>query len=348
MEASSSTLTAFTMTVNDCASYPAIHDSLTNLTIIFDPSSYLPSRIRAYEDHLILGPSTSDVILYNYTETAGIKFARNIKLLYNEDIMLQEILYDSVSVNPKLSSDFFAGLPEAAINQTMFGMPPMPPKASEKYGAAEVFENTQNMFWAGGYLGTLPAIKAIKPVPGLDNLHHLTFEDTDVYRTIVAIFDDAVMVTDAPAHQSKLVIQYIKETFNRSVTHLLVTHHHHDHNYGAIDYVEQGAKLVVPEDFTNYWTNLPGVEFETANADQPFMYKDSKMQVRGVWHKINAHAADWMYFTFTEACPTAESPMGVVTADGWSPGFHPWNYGQHEVLDWLAIARADKVARDNM
>ena len=43
------------------------------------------------------------------------------------------------------------------------------------------------------------------------------------------------------------------------------------------------------------------------------------MQVRGVWHEIDAHSADWMYFTFTEACPNSDSSVGVVTADAWSP-----------------------------
>ena len=78
------------------------------------------------------------------------------------------------------------------------------------------------------------------------------------------------------------------------------------------------------------------------------MHKDSNMQVRGVWHEIDAHSADWMYFTFTEACPGIDSPMGVVTADAWSPGIYPWDYGQQPVIQWLAMARADQVARANM
>ena len=140
MAASTSSLTAMSVVVNDVALNPAIHDFSTNLTIIFDPDTYLPSRIRAYEDHLILGRSTNDIILYNYTKTNGVQFARNIKLLYNEDTMLQEILYDSITVNPTLSADFFAPLPESEVNKTLFGIPPIPPQVSEEYGAAEVFE----------------------------------------------------------------------------------------------------------------------------------------------------------------------------------------------------------------
>lgn len=72
------------------------------------------------------------------------------------------------------------------------------------------------------------------------------------------------------------------------------------------------------------------------------------MQVHGIWHLVDAHSADWMYFTFTEACPSNDSEIGVVTADAWSPNVDPFGYGQRPVLQWLAIARLDKVPKDHM
>ena len=78
------------------------------------------------------------------------------------------------------------------------------------------------MLWYGGYAGSLDNLTVIQPVPGLSKLHHLTFNDAPGYRTVVAEFDDAVMVVDAPAHQSKLTIQWVQETLKRNVTHLLV------------------------------------------------------------------------------------------------------------------------------
>ena len=79
------------------------------------------------------------------------------------------------------------------------------------------------MLWYGAYPGTLSKLQAINPISSLPNLYHLTFADDVSYTTTLAIFDDAIMVTDAPAHQSKLIIQYVQGTFNRSVTHLLVS-----------------------------------------------------------------------------------------------------------------------------
>ena len=72
------------------------------------------------------------------------------------------------------------------------------------------------------------------------------------------------------------------------------------------------------------------------------------MQVQGVWHAVDAHSADWMYFTFTCATPSSNSTMGVVTADAWSPGVDPFGYGQRPVEQWLAIARADGVPKQHM
>ena len=79
-----------------------------------------------------------------------------------------------------------------------------------------------NMLWYGGYAGTLNNLTVIQPVPGLPNLHHLTFNDAPAYRGLVAEFEDAVMVVDSPPHQSKLVIDWIEQNLGKNVTHLLV------------------------------------------------------------------------------------------------------------------------------
>ena len=227
LQATTGSLATSTVRINGGRLHPAVTDSALNFTVIFDEDTYLPSRIRAYERHDILGPSTNDVVLYNYTTVQGISLPQNIKVLYNEDLMLQEIYLDSFEVNPDLTAGLFQGLPPAIVNQTVSGAPSTPPLYSEFYNPAQIFEFSQNWFYAGPYSRTLSKLKVIKPIESLPNLYHLTFEDNTVYRTIVAVFDDAIMVADAPPQQSLLVIQWVRETFNRSPTHLLVTHHHH-------------------------------------------------------------------------------------------------------------------------
>ena len=119
------------------------------------------------------------------------------------------------------------------------------------------------MLWQGGWPGKLSNITVTNPVASLPHLYHIVFSDFPSYTTTVAVSDDAVLVTDAPPHQSQLVIKWIQDTFSRNATHLLMTHHHHDHNYGAADFAAIGAKFVIPEDFTYYWDAIPNVQFET-------------------------------------------------------------------------------------
>ena len=128
------------MDVNGVGPHPTLTDSTTNLTIIFDPKAFLPTRVRALEDHQVFGPSTSDLVLYNYTEVDGIKFPRNFKILYNLDVMLIETLVDVITVNPTFEADFFDGLPLDEVNSTVFKNAPTAPQESEIYTPAEVFE----------------------------------------------------------------------------------------------------------------------------------------------------------------------------------------------------------------
>ena len=135
-------LVASTVNINGAEPHPALVNSALNLTVVFDPDTFLPTRVRAHENHKIFGPSTNDILLYNYTEIEGIRFAQNVKLLYNEDLMLQEMLFDSIIINATFPSDFFTGLSYNMINQTIFGLPPTPPAFSDLYDSAEVFESS--------------------------------------------------------------------------------------------------------------------------------------------------------------------------------------------------------------
>lgn len=216
---------ASTLVVRDIP-YPAVTDTDLNITIAFRPDTFLPYIIRSYEYHDIFGKSSNDFVVYNYTEVAGVQFPRRIKIVYNEDSLLLDMLIDTVEVNPSFSPEFFQGLPSSQVNETAFKIPPVPAAPSVEYGEAEVFENSQNMLWSGGYTGKLENVNVTYPVPELPGLIHLVFIDSPGYTTTIANMEDAVMVTDAPPHQSKLVIQWVEENLKKKVTHLLLSHHH--------------------------------------------------------------------------------------------------------------------------
>ena len=137
-----SSLSISEVDINRAGPHPAVTDTSTNLTIIFDPHTFLPTRVRAYEDHQVFGQSTSDFVLYNYTEIEGIKFPRNFKLLYNEDKMLIEMLVNSITVNPVFEANFFTGLSPSEVNSTFLALPSTAPQQSLVYTPAEVFESS--------------------------------------------------------------------------------------------------------------------------------------------------------------------------------------------------------------
>ena len=56
--------------------------------------------------------------------------------------MLQEMLYDSIALNPTFPSDFCTGLLESAINESLFGLSPTAPQCCELYNSAEDFESS--------------------------------------------------------------------------------------------------------------------------------------------------------------------------------------------------------------
>lgn len=115
-------------------------DHVHNLTVIFEPTTNLPYLVRAYEDHFIFGPSTNDLVLYNYTVVEGLAFPRRIKIMYNEQHMLFDSIIGHVDVNPSFPVGYFDGLSEAEIGMTEFQTPPTQPQASTEYGDAEVTE----------------------------------------------------------------------------------------------------------------------------------------------------------------------------------------------------------------
>jgi hypothetical protein len=125
--------------------YPAITENSLNLTVIFDPSTHLPYLIRAYEDH-IFAKSSNDLVVYNYTSVGGINIPHRIKVMYDEQHMLLDTVYDSVEINPTFPSGYFEGIPTAEVASTELGLMPSPAMAETEYGDAEVFETALVMY----------------------------------------------------------------------------------------------------------------------------------------------------------------------------------------------------------
>ncbi|KIW71547.1 hypothetical protein PV04_03701 [Phialophora macrospora] len=321
-------------------SLPSVHDPDLDITIIFNAETSLPLFIRTIEDHALYGPSTRDLHVSNYTTVGGVLFPHRLTTLYNGWV-IEDFDVSAVTINPNFASTFFDGL---SANSSVLAN--AVPETDQDYTRAEVSEWAQNLIYSGFYTGSLGAINATQPIPALPNAHHIIFTDADLYKQWVLVFEDAIFVTDAPAHQSELLIRWVRTNFGRPVTHVLVTHHHHDHIYGISNFINQGAQLVVPEMTKDFWSTVPDARIITFNESSPFIHRDSKMQVRHVWHPDAPHAADLANVIITSSCPGPDDPIAVMEADVWNPGFPPLTLDMAEAKAWLDQIRRDGLSRN--
>ncbi|KAH6952529.1 hypothetical protein BKA56DRAFT_504985 [Ilyonectria sp. MPI-CAGE-AT-0026] len=291
-------------------SLPAVHDAVLNLTVIFDPETWLPYIIRSHESHGILGQSTQDLVVLEYTSVNGVQFPTRFKSIYNGLKVFADYAISEVLVNVPVDMAF----------ETHGGrQPEHVPTQSTSYNFAEIGEFYESHVWSGQYSGTLPNLTALNPYPELPGLWTLTFQDANLYRQLVYEFEDFVVVLDCPPHQSHLVIQWVKEQLKKPLKYVWPSHHHHDHALGVRDYVAAGAKVITLDFAHDYYSIVPRDMFVTYSTKRPFILRDNTMQVAFVHMKRSVHAADYAYAYASLACPTANSTTVIFDADDASP-----------------------------
>ncbi|KAH8820708.1 hypothetical protein F5884DRAFT_827055 [Xylogone sp. PMI_703] len=329
-------------------SLPAIHSSDLNLTVIFNETTSLPYIIRQNEYHAIFGQSTNDLFLTSYRpinipgSNHSVVLPHRFQTIYNSGAVLQDYMVESVDINPDFPEDFFAGLPISS--NSSFKATPMDIPG---YGDAEIGEFYESALWAGVFPATLADLNATHPIPTLPQIWHLSFSvpgdfsavGTTDYSQLVIELDDGVLVTDAPPHQSEIVIQWIHEKIKKPIKYIWPSHHHHDHSYGAAAFVHAGAIMVVPDVAREFWSNIPNITMVTFNEIHPFILRSSDVQVRILWRPEAPHAADWSYLIATHSCPGLQDEIVVFEADVWSPGTNGtrWDMGfARQWLDWIS------------
>ncbi|EXA31335.1 hypothetical protein FOVG_17385 [Fusarium oxysporum f. sp. pisi HDV247] len=300
---------------------PAVYDPVLEITIIFDASSHLPHIIRTEANHMIYGPSTNDLYLSQYKAIEGIKFPHTFQTVYNSttqklDATLEEFIVEEITINPKFPKNYFNGLSEG---EGFF--PKEAPKRTEGLSHAHILEFSSNMLWSGPGSGI-----SNNPV---DSIKHKTSFP------FVIEFEDHVIVGDAPPQWTKQVIEWIDKNIGKPIKYLWPTHHHRDHSGGAAEYVEIGAKLIVPEIAASYWSSIPGAELITFNETHPYIHSDSKHQAWFIWEEQATHSIDWSYAFITDKCPTNKSGIAVIEADAWHPGMPDANNDRWEMREWL-------------
>ena len=210
---------------------------------------------------------------------------------------------------------------------------PSKPARSPEYPRSEVHEFFEAGLWGGPFREFYNASNVIvgHPIPGLKEIMTLYIGYADYVQLLVE-FEDGLLITDAPPHRSKIILDWVKSNMQgKRITHVVPSHHHRDHAGGVDDYVAAGATLIVPQVAKDLY-NLTGkvTSMETYTNESPFVLKDSNVQFRSFWKDENPNARDWSFSVATRATPTNDADFVVFNADVVNPG--------SDALKWDASA----------
>lgn len=325
---------------------PGIFNSVLDLTIIFDKDTFLPYMIRSHENNKIFGSSTSDLVLSDYqpiqvSNTTSVMIPRRFQTVYNSRDTLEDFLVESVELNPAFGEDFFE--PDGRFTKPEHG-----PEKSAEYDHAEVHGFFETGLWSGVFDSEKSYVNVTSPINGFDKVLS-AYVDYPDYVQMLVVYEAGVLITDAPAHRSKIIIEWIRQNLGKEVRWVVPSHHHHDHAYGVGDFLAVGATLVVPEIALDYYSRVNGGNFSsiTYNETTPFFLHDEEVQFRAFYHDDAPHARDWTYAMAARSCPVDQEVI-LFNADVWSPGSDALRFDTGYARQWLDTTVADGMPRDSI
>ncbi|KAL7815795.1 hypothetical protein V8C26DRAFT_435300 [Trichoderma gracile] len=328
----------------------------SSLSLVVNATSHRPYKIRSLESHATYGNITNDLLLSNYSAVAfndnsalSLELPHRLQTIFNSTDVLEDVKLDSISINPPFKAGFFDPVLPAKDTSS-----PQAPKQSSLYPRSEVHEFFEAGLWGGPFESffNTSAVVVTHPIPDIPQIMAVYVGYAD-YVQLVLNFTDGVLITDAAPHRSRILIQWVRETLNKNVTHIVPSHHHRDHAGGVPDYVKAGATLVVPDVAKRFYSSINDghVKFATYNERTPFVLKDENIQFRSLWRDENPHARDWSYGIATSACPKDDDGVVAFVADVWSPDPDDGGMGDAVRFDigyarqWLDAAVEDGLPR---
>lgn len=281
----------------------------SELSLIVNATNHMPYKIRVLERHATFGNSTNDLLLSNYSTVSfgensslGILLPHRLQTVFNSANVLGDVKFDRITINPTFEQGFFDPL-LVSDKET----PPQAPKQSDIYPRSEVHEFFEAGLWGGPFESFFNTSDVVVeyPIPNTPQIMSVYIGYAD-YVQLIVNFTDGILATDAAPHRSRILLQWVKEKFNKPITHVVPSHHHRDIAGGVLDYVAAGAVLVVPEIAKDFYSEVNGgnVKFKTYNETDHFILMDDTVQFRSAWREENPHARDWSYGIATSACPS--------------------------------------------
>ena len=306
-------------------SYPAVNYKAASdqtFTVMFDPQTGLPARIRTMDIDNVYGDSTYDLVLSDWRAFGGIKVAASRQYQINGKTIIEVKITDA-AFNAPVGAESFA-IPAAAkataAKPATAGVPYQWVLRRQIIGT---YLDSENLTFD---TRTTSSMRLNEIAPGVQQT------GGGGANSLIVEMRDHLIVFDAPVTDwfSNWVIKAAKEKYpGKPVKYLVLTHHHMDHTGGVRAYAAEGATIVVGQGSGAYFRKYLAAPF-TLNPDlssrdlsrTPVMeiadrqvFSDGKREVMAI--VINNPHAKGMMIGYV-----ADARLAFVT-DIWSPGRDP-------------------------
>ena len=260
----------------------------------------------------------------------------------NDESLLEDFIVEEVIINPDFPKEYFdMHFTPSADPSATAPTKRISPQDSQEYPLSEVHEFYETGLWSGPFTQQFNTsdvvIAPVFPNGTTPQIMNLFVRYPDYVQLLIE-FTDGLLITDAPAHRSTIILELLSSTdmfHGKPVKRVVPSHNHRDHAGGVGDYVAADATIIVPEIARDFYARINGgkVNFTTYTDNEPFRMSDGTVQFSSFWAKGNPHAEDWSFGVASPACPRDDSEFVMFLADVVSPG-------QGQALRWdVGLAR---------
>ena len=301
--------------------YPAVayKSGDTTFTVMFDPQTGLPARIRTLDFDGTYGDSTFDLVLGGWQSFGGIKVATAQQYLLNGTLTYDNQL-EKVAFNAPVAADRFAIPAGARATASKPATGAVPYQWALRRQIIGIYLDSNNPSFDA--LAS-PGLRLVEVAPGVQHVVGGS------HNSLIVEMSDHLIVFDAPVSdaQSNGTIKAAKDKYpGKPIRYLVLSHHHMDHSSGFRAYAAEGATIVVGKGNAMHFRKYLGTPFsldpDVAQRDlsrtsvievaDKQVFSDGKREVQAILLE-NPHCAGMLIGY------VADARLGYVV-DIWSPG----------------------------
>jgi glyoxylase-like metal-dependent hydrolase (beta-lactamase superfamily II) len=305
--------------------YPAVEYKLGDqaLTVLFDPQSGLPARVRTLDYDNVWGDVNYDLVLSDWRAADKLQIAGTRKYELNGKTVA-EIQLTDIQTN-------------AAVPADRVTIPPALVAAAAKPAAGKVpYQWVLRRQFIGNYLDSdEQSFDTRAATPGL-KLNEVAQGVQQVvggsHNSLLVEMKDHLIAFDAPISdaQSNWTLAAAKEKFpNKPVKFLVLTHHHMDHTGGLRAYAAQGATILVAKGSADHFRKVLAAPFTRNPSLAPkdltgtsIVEVDGRQVLTDGTREVTLQVLDNPHANGMMVGYIADAKLGWV-ADLWSPGRDP-------------------------